>query len=453
MHSLGSTQSCQRNSAGTNPYAKLTDNVAQIVESIRPPKAWYIAFFVALLLLALFLVSAAYVLFEGIGVWGNGNPVVWAFDIVNFVFWIGIGHAGTLISALFYLTRQGFRTSINRIAEAMTVFAVICAAVFPGIHLGRPWLIYWMFPSPNQRGLWPQFRSPLEWDLFAVGAYAIVSLLFWYMGMIPDFATIRDRAGVSHRRLIYGLLAMGWRGSSRHWHRYENAYLLIAALVTPLVISVHSIVSFNFAVTQLPGWHSTISPLYFVTGAILSGFAMVVTLAIPARQFFGLKRIILVRHIESLNEIILASALLVTFVGGIETFSAWYGGNVYERYAVVNRALGSQAWSFWLMLVCNVGVPQLLWWRRIRRHLWIGFTISLVVNVGMWFERFVIVVSSLSRDFLPGSFGAFTPTMVDYALLLGSFGLFLTLFLLFCRYLPMVSIAEVKSTLSVGPRS
>ena len=277
MHSLDSTQSCQRSSDGTNPYARLTDNVAQIVESIRPPRAWYVAFVVALLLLALFLVSIAYVLFEGIGVWGNGNPVVWAFDIVNFVFWIGIGHAGTLISALFYLTRQGFRTSINRIAEAMTVFAVICAAVFPGIHLGRPWLIHWMFPSPNQQALWPQFRSPLEWDLFAVGAYAVVSFLFWYMGMIPDFATIRDRAGVSHRRLIYGPVSDGLARFRRGTGiGTRMPYLLIAALVTPLVISVHSIVSFNFAVTQLPGWHSTIFPLYFVTGAILSGFAMVV---------------------------------------------------------------------------------------------------------------------------------------------------------------------------------
>jgi molybdopterin-containing oxidoreductase family membrane subunit len=372
-------------------------------------------------------------------------PVAWGFPIVNFVFWVGIGHAGTLISAILYLLRQGWRTAINRFAEAMTIFAVICAGVFPGIHVGRPWLPYWMFPIPNQMNMWPQFRSPLEWDIFAVGTYFTVSLLFWYMGMIPDFGTFRDRATTPIRRFIYGFLAMGWRGSSRHWHRYERAYLLLAALATPLVLSVHSVVSFDFATAQLPGWHTTIFPPYFVAGAIFGGFAMVVTLAVPARQFFGLKRIITIRHLELMNKIILATGMMVGYAYAMEFFMAWYSGSIYEGFALVNRAFGQYAWAYWTMIFCNVLTPQVFWSKKMRTNPWVTLAVGVLVNVGMWFERFVIICTSLARDFLPSSWGYFVPTPFDFMTLMGSFGLFFTLFLLFCRYLPMVAMAEIKA--------
>jgi molybdopterin-containing oxidoreductase family membrane subunit len=430
---------------GDNPFAQITDNISRVAEAPRPPKAWYIAFAIALGLLGTFGAACGYLFWMGIGIFGNMNPSFWGFPIVNFVFWVGIGHAGTLISAILFLLRQGWRTAINRFAEAMTIFAVICAGVFPGLHVGRPWLPYWMFPIPNQMNMWPQFRSPLEWDIFAVGTYFTVSLLFWYMGMIPDFGTFRDRTTSTVRRLVYGFLAMGWRGSSRQWHRYERAYLILAALATPLVLSVHSVVSFDFATAQIPGWHTTIFPPYFVAGAIFGGFAMVVTLAVPARQLFGLKRIITIKHLELMNKVILATGMMVGYAYGMEFFIAWYSGSVYENFAFVNRAFGPFAWSYWTMIFCNVAAPQLFWIKSMRTNPWVTLVVGVIVNIGMWFERFVIIVTSMSRDFLPSSWGYFVPTAWDFAVLAGSFGLFFTLFLLFCRYLPMVAMAEVKA--------
>jgi Ni/Fe-hydrogenase subunit HybB-like protein len=430
---------------GPNVFARITDNVTRIAETTRPPRGWYIAFGAAQLLLLSFLISVGWAVWTGIGVWGNQMPVAWAFPIVNFVFWIGIGHAGTLISAILFLLRQNWRTAINRFAEAMTIFAVICAGVFPGIHVGRPWMPYYMFPIPNQMEMWPQFRSPLEWDIFAVGTYATISLLFWYMGMIPDFATFRDRATTTGRRIAYGIVAMGWRGSSRQWHRYERAYLILAALATPLVLSVHSVVSFDFATAQLPGWHTTIFPPYFVAGAIFGGFAMVVTLAVPARQFFGLKRIITIEHLELMNKILIATGLMVGYAYGMEFFIAWYSGSMYENFTFVNRAFGQYAWAYWTMITCNVLSPQLHWFKKVRTSPWATLAIGVVINIGMWFERFVIICTSLARDFLPSSWHYYVPTLFDYMTLAGSFGLFFTLFLLFCRYLPMVAMAEIKA--------
>jgi molybdopterin-containing oxidoreductase family membrane subunit len=430
--------------AGENTFAQITDNVSRIALSDRPPRAWYIAFACALGLLGCFLGSVGYVAWEGIGVWGNMMPVAWAFPIVNFVFWIGIGHAGTLISAILFLLRQNWRTAINRFAEAMTIFAVIVAGSFPGVHVGRPWLPYYMMPIPNQMEMWPQFRSPLEWDIFAVGTYATISIVFWYMGMIPDFATFRDRALDTPRRLAYGFLSMGWRGSSRQWHRYERAYLILAALATPLVLSVHSVVSFDFATAQLPGWHTTIFPPYFVAGAIFGGFAMVVVLAVPARQFFGLKRIITIRHLEHMNKIMIATGLMVGYAYAMEFFIAWYSGSEFEGFAFRNRLFGPYAWAYWTMITCNVLSPQLFWFKKIRTSPMWTLAIGCFINVGMWFERFVIICTSLARDFLPSSWGYYIPTKFDYMTLAGSFGLFFTLFLLFCRYLPMVAMAEVK---------
>lgn len=435
---------------GDNAFAQITDNVSRIAETPKPPRAWYIAMGFSLSLLGVFAASLGYVIWEGIGAWGHIHPVAWGFPIVNFVFWVGIGHAGTLISAILFLLRQNWRTAINRFAEAMTIFAVLCAAIFPGIHIGRPWLPYWMIPIPNQMGMWPQFRSPLEWDIFAVGTYATVSILFWYMGMIPDFATFRDRAKSTVRRVAYGILAMGWRGSSRQWHRYERAYLLLAALATPLVLSVHSVVSFDFAVAQLPGWHTTIFPPYFVAGAIFGGFAMVVVLAVPARQFFGLKRIITIRHLELMNKIILATGMMVGYAYAMEMFIAWYSGAIYEQFAFLNRSFGNFAWAYWTMIFCNIMAPQVFWSKKMRTNIWVTFIVGVIVNVGMWFERFVIICTSLARDFLPANWGYFIPSPVDYATLAGSFGLFFTLFLLFCRYLPMVAIAEMKAFIPEG---
>lgn len=430
--------------AGDNQYAKITDAVARVAETPKPPKAWWVALAMSLSLLAMFGGAVGYVFWTGIGAWGTMMPVAWAFPIVTFVFWVGIAHAGTLISAILFLLRQGWRTAINRFAEAMTIFSVICAAIFPGIHIGRPWLPYWMFPIPNQMNMWPQFRSPLEWDVFAVGTYATTSILFWYMGMIPDLATLRDRSTSTLRRFLYGVFAMGWRGSSRQWHRYERAYLILAALATPLVLSVHSVVSFDFAIAQLPGWHTTIFPPYFVAGAIFSGFAMVVTLMVPARQFFGLKHIVKMKHLENMNKVILTTGSMVGYAYGMEFFIAWYSGSRYEGFAFVNRAFGQYAWAYWTMIACNVLFPQLFWFKKIRTNLPAMMAICILVNVGMWFERFVIVCTSLARDFLPSSWGYFVPTPFDYATLAGSFGLFFTLFLLFCRYLPMVAMAEEK---------
>lgn len=425
----------------------VTDIVAAVSEAPRPPKAWYIAFGIALLLLANLFVMIVYLIGVGVGVWGLNIPVAWGFDITNFVFWVGIGHAGTLISAILFLFRQKWRTSINRFAEAMTIFAVICAGMFPGIHVGRVWLAFWLFPIPNQQHVWPNFRSPLLWDFFAVGTYFTVSLLFWYMGMLPDLATFRDRARTQLRKIIYGIFALGWRGSNRQWLRYEKAYLLLAALATPLVLSVHSVVSFDFAASHLPGWHSTIFPPYFVAGAIFGGFAMVVTLAVPARELFGLKNIITLRHLENCNKIILAMGLMVGYAYLMELFSAWYGGNTAELFVALNRALGPYAWTYWTMVGCNVVAPQLFWFKQARTNIWVMLLVALAVDVGMWFERFVIIVTSLSRDYLPSSWGFYRPSWVEICTFAGSFGLFLTLFLLFCRYLPMVAMAEVKSVM------
>jgi Ni/Fe-hydrogenase subunit HybB-like protein len=432
---------------GDNDFSTVTEKVCRIAERPKPPRAWYIAFTVAASGTAMLLIMVAYQVLTGVGVWGVNNPVGWGWAIVNFVFWVGIGHAGTLISAILFLFRQKWRTSINRFAEAMTIFAVICAGLFPAIHVGRAWVAYWLTPYPNQMAMWPNFRSPLVWDMFAVGTYALVSVMFWYMGMIPDLATLRDRARTRTRAILYGLFALGWRGSNRQWLRYERAYLLLAALATPLVLSVHSVVSFDFAVAQLPGWHTTIFPPYFVAGAIFSGFAMVMTLAIPARQFFGLKELITMRHLENVAKIILVTGSMVGYSYAIEFFIAWYGGNPFEAFGSVGRALGPYAWAYWTMVTCNVVVPQLFWFKWCRRNLWVLMGVALLVNVGMWFERFVITVISLSMDFLPSSWGYYSPTIVDILTFAGSFGLFFTLFLLFVRYLPMVAMAEVKSVM------
>ena len=435
---------------GGHTLTSLTDKVCSIVERPKPPKAWYVAITISGALTLLLLAMIAYLVVTGIGVWGLNNPVGWGWAIVNFVFWVGIGHAGTLISAILFLLRQKWRTSINRFAEAMTIFAVVCAGLFPLIHVGRIWLVWWLFPLPNYQAMWPNFRSPLLWDVFAVGTYATVSLLFWYTGMVPDLATIRDRATTKWRKLIYGVLALGWRGSHRHWHRYEKAYLLLAGLATPLVLSVHSVVSFDFATSQIPGWHTTIFPPYFVAGAIFSGFAMVGTLLVPVRAWFGLKEMITLHHLENMNKIILATGSMVGFAYATEFFIAWYAGNPNESFAFVNRAFGPYAWAYWIMVTCNVIAPQLFWSKWLRTNTRAMWIIYIFVNIGMWFERFVITVTSLSRDFLPASWDYYQPTMIDVLTLLGSFGLFFTLTLLFIRYGPILAMAEIKSVMPIA---
>ncbi|HNP15296.1 MAG TPA: polysulfide reductase NrfD [Terrimesophilobacter sp.] len=382
---------------------------------------------------------------RGLGVWGINNQVCWGFAIINFVWWIGIGHAGTLISAILLLLRQHWRTSINRFAEAMTLFAVICAGIFPIVHLGRPWLAYWLLPYPNSMRLWPQFRSPLVWDVFAVSTYATVSFLFWYVGLIPDLATLRDRATGRARKMIYGALSMGWRGATDHWDRYETAYLLLAGLATPLVVSVHSVIALDFAVSVLPGWHTTIFPPYFVAGAVFSGFAMVLTLAIPVRAAYGLHDFITARHIDNMAKVMLATCLIVTYGYTMEVFLAWYGSNGFEEFMVLNRMRGPYAPAYWSLIACNVVVPQLLWFPAVRRNTRLLFGIAIVVNVGMWLERFIIVVTSLHRDFLPASWDMYTPTFWDWSLYLGTMGLFVTLLFLFLRFLPVISIFEMRT--------
>lgn len=431
---------------GERDFASVTKLVSGI--ALRPtPPMWYVAMAVSLSLLSLLIVTVGYLLTTGVGVWGNNNAVSWGFPIINFVFWVGIGHAGTLISAILFLLRQKWRTGINRFAEAMTIFAVCCAAIFPGLHVGRIWLVYWLFPYPNELAMWPQARSPLMWDLFAIGTYFTVSLLFWYMGMIPDLATLRDRARSRLAQMTYGVFALGWNGSGRHWVRFERAYLLLAALATPLVLSVHSVVSFDFATSQLPGWHTTIFPPYFVAGAVFGGFAMVLALAIPAREWFGLRDLITHRHIENMAKVMLATGLMVAYAYSVEFFIAWFSQQHYEQFVFMNRPLGPYSWAFWTMVFCNVVAPQSLWFPWVRKRVWAIFVVAILVNIGMWFERFVIVVTSLHRDFLPSSWALFAPTWVDLCMLAGSFGLFFTLFLLFCRFLPMVAIAEVKTVM------
>jgi Ni/Fe-hydrogenase subunit HybB-like protein len=424
----------------------VTEAVARPVEW-KPPLGWYIALGVSLSMLGLFGISLTWLVINGVGIWGNNNPVGWAFDIVNFVFWVGIGHAGTLISAVLFLFRQRWRTSINRFAEAMTIFAVMCALVFPTIHTGRPWLDYWLLPLPNEMQIYPQFRSPLMWDVFAVSVYFTISLVFWYLGLVPDLATMRDRAKTRLRGILYGTFALGWRGSGRHWLHYEKAYLLLAGLATPLVLSVHSVVSFDFAVSQLPGWHTTIFPPYFVAGAIFSGMAMVVTLMVICRVVFRLEHIVTMLHFDRMAKLMLVTGTMVGFAYSLEVFVAWYSGNPYEQFAFFNRAFGQYAWAYWIMISCNLLVPQVFWWSRLRRNIAVLFVVSVLVNVGMWFERFVIVVTSLHADFLPSSWDYYSPTFWDFTTLIGSFGLFFTLFCLFIRFLPMVAMSELKGVL------
>jgi Ni/Fe-hydrogenase subunit HybB-like protein len=421
----------------------LSDRVAGIAE-IKTPRWWWVAFSISFVVMLICVSMVTYLISCGVGVWGLNHPVGWAWDITNFVFWIGIGHAGTLISAILFLLRQRWRTSINRAAEAMTIFAVICAGLFPLIHVGRVWFGWWLLPLPNPNSIWPQFRSPLLWDVFAVSTYFTVSLLFWYMGLIPDLATMRDRARSRIRKILYGLGALGWTGSNRHWSNYEKAYLLLAGLSTPLVLSVHSIVSFDFAVSQVPGWHTTIFPPYFVAGAIFSGFGMVLSLLIPLRSACGLQEVITVRHVELMGKVVLATGSMVGYAYGMEFFIAWYGGNPYELYAFKNRAFGPYWWAYWTMVSCNVICPQLFWFKRVRTSMVIVFIISIFVNIGMWFERFVIIVTSLHRDYMPSNWGMYYPTWVDVMTFVGTFGLFMTLFLIFMRFLPMIAISEVK---------
>lgn len=421
----------------------------------RPPGPYWLAglIFSAILL----LVGAAAVTYQvatGIGVWGLNSTVGWAFDITNFVFWIGIGHAGTLISAILFLLRQQWRTSVNRAAEAMTIFAVMCAGLFPVIHMGRPWLAFWMLPYPNDRGsLWVNFRSPLIWDFFAISTYFTISLTFWYVGMLPDLATIRDRSEPGVRRNVMTVLSLGWDGSQKTWLRYETLYKLLAGLATPLVVSVHTIVSWDFATSVIPGWHTTIFPPYFVAGAIFSGMAMVLTLMIVARKTMRLEDYITVSHVDKMCKITLATSMMVALAYFTELFMALYSGNEYEQFVFFNRMAGPMAWSYWIMVGCNVGVPQLFWLRRVRTNLLAVFAISIFVNIGMWFERFVIIVTSLHRDYLPSSWASYTPTSIEIATLVGSFGLFFTLFLLFCRFVPIIAISEVKGVLSLGRRT
>jgi Ni/Fe-hydrogenase subunit HybB-like protein len=415
-----------------------------------PKRAWWIAFGVTGTMLAIGAYCATMTVWQGLGLWGINIPVAWGFDITNFVFWIGIGHAGTLISAILFLLRQQWRTGIARFAEAMTIFAVMCAGLFPILHLGRPWLPLYLAPYPNQNGLWVNFMSPLVWDVFAVSTYFTVSLIFWYIGLIPDLATLRDRTTNKIKKLAYSVFSLGWRHSNRHWQHYERAYLILAGFATPLVLSVHTIVSFDFAVSVLPGWHSTIFPPYFVAGAVFSGFAMVQNVLIVVRKSFNLKHIITLNHLEKMNQIMIVTGSMVGYAYLMEFFIAWYSGNQFERFVFINRALGPYAWAYWTMVSCNVIFPQLFWIKKIRRSVPLMFAIGIFVNIGMWFERFVIIVTSLHRDFLPSSWGMFIPTVYDFGILLGSFGLFFTLILIFVRVLPVVSMAETKAVMEGG---
>ena len=426
-------------------FATVTDKISSIVLTQKFSVGWLAGLAVSSMLAGLLLVSVSYLFAKGIGIWGNNIPVGWAFDITNFVWWIGIGHAGTLISAILLLLRQQWRTSINRFAEAMTLFAVACAGMFPLIHVGRPWLAYWLMPLPNTMSVWPQFRSPLIWDVFAVSTYATVSLLFFFVGLIPDLATLRDRTPSKIGRVIYGIFAMGWRGSARHWHRYETAYLLLAGLATPLVVSVHTIVSFDFAVSLVPGWHTTVFPPYFVAGAIYSGFAMVLTLAIPIRAVYGLGDFITKRHLDVMAKVMLCTGLIVAYGYLMEAFISWYSGNIYERSTMWNRMTGPYWWAYWSLILTNVAIPQLLWVKRVRAHVVALWMMSIVINIGMWLERFVIIVTSLHRDFLPSSWGMYRPSFWDWSTYIGTIGLFLTLLFLFIRFLPMISIFEMRT--------
>jgi molybdopterin-containing oxidoreductase family membrane subunit len=428
-------------------YGWITDKICGIIEG-KTPAWWWWCFIVACFVASWTVAGITYLVSTGVGVWGHANPVNWAWDIVNFVFWIGIGHAGTLISAILCLLRQKWRTSINRAAEAMTIFAVVCAGIFPVFHVGRVWFAWFLFPIPNYNSIWQNYRSPLEWDVFAVSTYATVSVLFWYVGLLPDLAILRDRffkAGRKVRSFIYGLFALGWRGSNRHWSNYEMAYVILAGVSTPLVLSVHTIVSFDFAVSLLPGWHTTIFPPYFVAGAVFSGFGMVLTLMLPLRVIFKLEDLITQYHIDCMCKIALATGSMVGYAYIMEFFIAWYGSNPYEGFAFINRAFGPYAWAYWIMFLCNVITPQLFWFKKLRKNLVAVWIISIFINVGMWFERFVIIVTSLARDFLPSSWGYYSPSIVEIFTFFGTFGVVSVLFLLFIRFLPIMPMAELKA--------
>ncbi|MDZ4860157.1 MAG: NrfD/PsrC family molybdoenzyme membrane anchor subunit [Candidatus Hydrogenedentes bacterium] len=428
-------------------YATLTDKIAEIVDTKPHPKAWFVLFACASFGVLVLLYSLTLLFAKGVGIWGIMIPVGWGWDIINFVWWIGIGHAGTLISAILLLFYQDWRTSINRFAEAMTLFAVVCAGMYPIIHMGRPWVAYFILPYPNSMALWPQFRSPLVWDVFAISTYATVSLLFWYTGLVPDLAAMRDRAKNKVAKYAFGILSLGWRGSARHWSRYETAYLLLAGLSMPLVVSVHSVVSFDFAVGIIPGWHTTIFPPYFVAGAVYAGFAMVLILAIPIRRLYNLKDMITMKHIDNMAKVMLVTGLVVFYGYIMEAFFAWYSGSLWEREMLVHRTLGYYKYAYWALIVCNGLCPQLLWFSRVRNSTYALFAISLVVSVGMWLERYVIIVTSLARDYLPSSWGNYHGTVWDKATFFGTIGLFLFLFLLFVRFVPMISAFELKMLL------
>jgi Ni/Fe-hydrogenase subunit HybB-like protein len=426
--------------------ASISDKIGNVVLGSNTPLTWFIVVSIGFMLMGGLGMAVTWLMIKGTGIWGVNIPIGWGFAIINFVWWIGIGHAGTLISAILLLLKQGWRTSINRFAEGMTIFAVMCAGLFPLIHTGRPWLAaYWLFPYPNSMSIWPQFRSPLIWDVFAVSTYFTVSLLFWYVGLIPDLATLRDRAKSLPVKMIYGGLALGWRGSARHWQRYEHVYLLLAGLSTPLVLSVHTVVSFDFAIGIIPGWHATIFPPYFVAGAIYAGFAMVLTLAIPIRKIYGLEDFITMRHLENMGKVTLVTGMIVGYGYISEIFFGWYSANKYEGFMMLNRMTGPYAPIYWALIFCNILTPQWLWIRKVRTTPILLFAVAMVVNVGMWLERFVIVVTSLHRDFLPSSWGMYYPTIWDWMTFIGTIGMFVTLFFLFIRFLPMISIFEMRT--------
>jgi Ni/Fe-hydrogenase subunit HybB-like protein len=425
-------------------YESVTEKISGVVLTRPLGLGWLAGFALAFSLLMMLTVAVAWLIAKGVGIWGINIPIGWGFAIVNFVWWIGIGHAGTLISAILFLLNQKWRTSINRFAEAMTLFAVACAGLFPLIHTGRPWMAYFMFPYPSTMGIWPQFRSPLIWDVFAVSTYGTVSLLFWFVGLIPDLATLRDRAPHQWQRVIFGALAMGWRGSARHWHRYQSAYMLLAGLATPLVLSVHTVVSFDFSVAIVPGWHTTIFPPYFVAGAIYSGFAMVLTIAIPLRAAYGLQDFITMRHLENMAKVMLATGLIVAYGYFFEWFLAGYSGNKFDMFLVQQRFHGPYSPYYFALILCNILTPQLLWIQKVRRNIPALFVMSLIINTGMWLERFVIVVISLTRDFMPSAWGRYSATVWDYATFVGTLGLFTTLLFLFARALPAIAMAEMR---------
>ncbi|WP_058188121.1 NrfD/PsrC family molybdoenzyme membrane anchor subunit [Terracidiphilus gabretensis] len=429
-------------------FKSVTAKISDIVLTPHTPLGWFALFGIGGAVATFLLTAVTWLFLKGTGIWAVTQPVAWGFAIINFVWWIGIGHAGTLISAILLLFKQGWRNSINRFAEAMTIFAVVCAGMFPLIHVGRPWLGYWLLPYPNSMTVWPQFRSPLLWDVFAVSTYATISVVFWYIGMVPDFGTMRDRAKTPIAQYFYGLISLGWRGSVRHWMRYETASLLLAGLATPLVLSVHTVISFDFAVATLPGWHTTIFPPYFVAGAIYSGFAMVLTLAIPLRKFYHLEALVTERHIDNMGKVMLATGLIVAYGYGMEVFMAWYSASHWEYFMMWNRMFGPMGWSYGVLIFCNIAFPlTTLWVRKLRTNIGFMFLISIVVNTGMWFERFVIVVTSLYRDYLPSSWGTYRATKWDFMTYIGTLGLFTALFLLFVRFLPMIPMNEIKMML------